>query len=564
MKMRGARILVEALRCENVRHIFGYPGGAVLHIYDELAHHEWLTHYLVRHEQGALFAASGYAQATGQTGVALVTSGPGGTNAVTGIANAFLDSLPLVVFSGQVPTHLIGNDAFQEADLTGITRSCTKHNYLVKQVEDLAPTIKEAFHVASTGRPGPVLVDLPKDVTAQETEFAYPETIAMRSYKPTTHGHPAQVRRAVSAMIKSERPVLYVGGGAIASGAHEEVRELAELLDLPTTCTLMGLGAFPASHPLSLGLLGMHGGYWTNMAVNNSDLLISIGARFDDRVTGKLSDFARGAKIIHVDIDPSCIGKNVKADIPVVGDARTVTQQLIAEARRQLESGGHLASREAWRQQIGGWRQEHPFWYREDGDIIKPQYVIEEVYRITGGKAIVAADVGQHQMWTAQLYGFERPRQWLNSGGLGAMGYGFPAAMGAAVARPEELVVAIVGDGGFQMTSNELATVREYNIPVKVVVVNNGYLGMVRQWQEQFYDHNYSHSDLQVAPDFVKLAEAYGVPALRATKSSEVTRTLEEGFSKAGPVLMDIRVAREENVFPIVPAGAALKDMILQ
>ncbi len=564
MKMRGARILIEALRCEGVEHIFGYPGGAVLHIYDEINRHtDRLKHYLVRHEQGALFAAAGYAQATGKTGVALVTSGPGGTNAVTGIANAFMDSIPVVAFTGQVPTHLIGNDAFQEADLTGITRSCTKHNYLVKKVEDLAATIKEAFYVASSGRPGPVLVDMPKDMTAQETEFAYPETISMRSYKPTLQGHSGQVRRAVEAMIKAKHPVLYVGGGAIAAGAHEEVRLLAEKLNLPTTCTLMGLGAFPASHPLSLGMLGMHGGYWTNMAVDNCDLIISIGARFDDRVTGKLDQFARGAKVIHVDIDPSCIGKNVKADIPLVGDARVVVRQMLAEAGRQLESGAPITDRQPWHDQIASWKKEHPFFCHDDADVIKPQRVIEELHRITGGNAIVSADVGQHQMWTAQLYGFERPRQWLNSGGLGAMGYGFPAAIGAAVARPDDLVVAVVGDGGFQMSFNELATVREYDIPVKILIINNGYLGMVRQWQEQFYGRNYSHSDLQVAPDFVKLAHAYDVPAFRARRPSEVHGVIEEALNTPGPVLMDIRVAREENVFPIVPAGGALKEMIL-
>jgi acetolactate synthase I/II/III large subunit len=566
MKMRGARILLEALRCENVKHIFGYPGGAVLHIYDELAKCEGalgISHYLVRHEQGALFAAAGYAQATSQTGVALVTSGPGGTNAVTGIANAFMDSVPVVVFTGQVPTHLIGNDAFQEADLTGITRSCTKHNYLVKHVEDLAPTVKEAFHVASTGRPGPVLVDLPKDMTAQEIEFSYPESIEMRSYKPQVYGDPRAVRRAVEAMIKAERPVLYIGGGAIAAGASEEVRQLAEKLNLPTTCTLMGLGAFPASHPLSLGMLGMHGGYWTNMAVNNCDLLISIGARFDDRVTGKLSEFALGAKFVHVDIDASCIGKNVHCHYPVVGDAKTVVRQMLAEIDEQLSSGAALGPREAWRTQIAEWKQQHPFWYKEEGELIKPQYVIHELKRITKGQAVVSADVGQHQMWTAQLYGFDTPRNWLNSGGLGAMGYGFPAAMGAAVARPKDMVVAVVGDGGFQMSMNELATVKQYDIPVKILLINNGYLGMVRQWQEQFYGHRYSHSDMEVAPDFVKLAEAYGVPALRAKKASEVTHTLEKGLNISGPALIEMQVAREENVFPIVPAGAALKDMIL-
>jgi acetolactate synthase-1/2/3 large subunit len=566
MKMRGARILLEALRCEGVSHIFGYPGGAVLHIYDEMIKHAeslGMTHYLVRHEQAALFGAAGYAQSTGQTGVALVTSGPGGTNAVTGIANAFMDSLPLVVFTGQVPTHLIGNDAFQEADLTGITRSCVKHNYLVKKVEDLAPTIKEAFYVASTGRPGPVLVDLPKDMTAQEMEFSYPETIELRSYKPQVQGNPRAVKRAVEAMFDAERPVLYVGGGAISAGAHEGIRRLAEKLQLPTTCTLMGLGAFPASHPYSLGMLGMHGGYWTNMAVNNCDLLISIGARFDDRVTGKLSEFAKGARFVHVDIDPSCIGKNVPCDFPIIGDARVVVEQMLAEAEEQLAHGAYLGGREAWFDQIAEWRQQHPFWFKEEGETIKPQYVIQELHRITGGKAVVSTDVGQHQMWTAQLYGFDEPRQWLNSGGLGAMGYGFPAAMGAAVARPNDLVVAVVGDGGFQMSFNELATVRQYNIPVKILIINNGYLGMVRQWQEQFYEHRYSHSNMEVAPDFVKLAGAYDVPAFRATKVAEVIPTLERALATPGPVLIEMQVAREENVFPIVPAGAALKDMIL-
>lgn len=566
MKMRGARILLEALRCEGVKHVFGYPGGAVLHIYDEMIKHAeslGIKHYLVRHEQAALFGAAGYAQSTGVTGVALVTSGPGGTNAVTGIANAFMDSLPIVVFTGQVPTHLIGNDAFQEADLTGITRSCVKHNYLVKKVEDLAPTIKEAFYVAGSGRPGPVLVDLPKDMTAQEIEFSYPETIELRSYKPQMYGNPKAVKRAVEAMIEAERPVLYVGGGAIAAGAHEEVRRLAEKLQLPTTCTLMGLGAFPASHPNSLGMLGMHGGYWTNMAVNNCDLLISIGARFDDRVTGKLSEFAKGAQFVHVDIDPSCINKNVQCDFPIIGDARVVVQQMLEEAEEQFAHGAYLPPRQPWFDQIAEWKRQHPFWFKEEGEIIKPQYVINELYRITQGKAVVSSDVGQHQMWTAQLYGFDQPRQWLNSGGLGAMGYGFPAAMGAAVARPNDLVVAVVGDGGFQMSFNELATVRQYNIPVKILLINNGYLGMVRQWQEQFYEHRYSHSDMEVAPDFVKLAEAYGVTALRATRASEVTHTLEKGLNIPGPVLIEMQVAREENVFPIVPAGAALKDMIL-
>ena len=566
MKMRGARILLEALRCEGVNHIFGYPGGAVLHIYDEMTKHAeslGIKHYLVRHEQAALFGAAGYSQATGKTGVALVTSGPGGTNAVTGIANAFMDSLPMVVFTGQVPTNLIGNDAFQEADLTGITRSCVKHNYLVKKVEDLAPTIKEAFFVASTGRPGPVLVDLPKDMTAQEIEFSYPETIEMRSYKPQTQGNPKAVRRAVEAMLEAERPVLYIGGGAIHGGAHEEVLRLAERLNLPTTCTLMGLGAFPASHPLSLGMLGMHGGYWTNMAVNNCDLLISIGARFDDRVTGKLTEFAKGARFIHVDIDPSCINKNVPCDFPIVGDSKVVVQQMLDEVEQMLAQGANITPRQSWHAQIAEWREQHPFWFKEEGDIIKPQYVIHELHRLTGGKAVVSTDVGQHQMWTAQLYGFDHPRNWLNSGGLGAMGYGFPAAIGAAVARPNDLVVAVVGDGGFQMSCNELATIKQYNIPVKILVINNGYLGMVRQWQEQFYEHRYSHSNIEVAPDFLKLAAAYDVPAVRATKASEVSAVLEKALNTPGPMLIEMQVAREENVFPIVPAGAALKDMIL-
>ncbi len=567
MKMRGARILLEALRCENVKHVFGYPGGAVLHIYDELAKHEealGIKHYLVRHEQAALFAAAGYAQATGDTGVALVTSGPGGTNAITGITNAFMDSIPLVVFTGQVPTHLIGNDAFQEADLTGMTRSCTKHNYLVKNAADLAPTIKEAFHVAAHGRPGPVLVDLPKDMTAQEVEFSYPETIEVRSYKPQTQPAAKQIRAAVSAMLKAERPVLYVGGGAIAAGAHKEVIKLAEKLNLPTTCTLMGLGSFPASHPLSLGMLGMHGGYWTNMAVDNCDLLISIGARFDDRVTGKLSEFAKGAKFIHVDIDPACIGKNIACDYPVIGDARLAVQAFLQELETQLTDGARQSNIDGWHKQIADWKAKHPFWVKEDGDIIKPQNVIHELRRITKGDAYISSDVGQHQMWTAQLFGFEQPNRWINSGGLGAMGYGFPSAMGSAVAFPDKLSVAVVGDGGFQMSFNELATVKQYNIPVKILLINNGHLGMVRQWQEQFYERRYSHSTLDVAPDFCKLAEAYGVPAFRATKANEVAHTLEKALNTPGPVLIEMQVAREENVFPIVPAGAALKEMILQ
>ncbi|MFN0122313.1 MAG: biosynthetic-type acetolactate synthase large subunit [Blastocatellia bacterium] len=567
MKMRGARIFLEALRCEGIDAIFGYPGGAVLHIYDEIARtgpQLGIKHYLVRHEQAALFGAAGYAQATGKVGVALVTSGPGGTNAVTGITNAFMDSLPIVVFSGQVPTHLIGNDAFQEADLTGMTRSCTKHNYLVKKVEDLAPTIREAFHVAATGRPGPVLVDLPKDITAAMTEFSYPETIELKSYKPQTQADARSVRRAAQLMINAKKPVLYVGGGAVAADAYQEVRAIAERLNLPTTCTLMGLGGFPASHPLSLGMLGMHGGYWTNMAVDQSDLLISVGARFDDRVTGKLDEFAKGAKIIHIDIDPSNIGKNVKADVSLVGDARQVCKQLVAEISAQLENGESVADKGAWHKQIADWKEQHPFWFHHDEEIIKPQYVIHELHRITGGKAVVSADVGQHQMWTAQLYGFDSPRNWLNSGGLGAMGYGFPAAIGAAVARPDDLCVAVVGDGGFQMTLMELATIKAYNIPVKILIINNGYLGMVRQWQERFYEHTYSESDLEISPDFVKLAEAYDVPAFRAEKTSEVTSTLEKALSHPGPVLIEMRVAREENVLPMVPPGGALKDMILQ
>ncbi len=567
MKMRGARIFLEALRCEGIDAVFGYPGGAVLHIYDEIGlsgQELGIKHYLVRHEQAALFAAAGYAQATGKTGVALVTSGPGGTNAITGITNAFMDSLPIVVFTGQVPTHLIGMDAFQEADLTGMTRSCTKHNYLVKRVEDLAATIKEAFHVASSGRPGPVLVDLPKDVTAAMTDFTYPETIEIKSYKPQLLGDPKQIRKAVTAMMQAKKPVLYVGGGAITGEAHAEVKQLAEKLNLPTTCTLMGLGAFPSTHPLSLGMLGMHGGYWTNMAVNNSDLLISIGARFDDRVTGKLDEFAKGAKIIHVDIDPSNIGKNVKTDIPVVGDSRSVAKQMLTELSEQLEAGEIIADKSAWHQQISDWREQNPFWYHQDDETIKPQFVIKELHRLTEGKAVVSSDVGQHQMWTPQLYGFDSPRNWLNSGGLGAMGYGFPAGMGAAVARPNDICVAVVGDGGFQMVLMELATIKEYNIPIKILIINNQYLGMVRQWQEQFYAHNYSQSDICVQPDFVKLAEAYGVPAFRAEKVSEVASVLQKAIDTPGPVLMEFKVAREENVFPIVPAGAALKDMILR
>ncbi len=553
VRMKAADAFVECLLAEGVDVIFGYPGGVLLPIYDSLYEGK-VRHILVRHEQGAAHMADGYARATGKPGVCLATSGPGATNLVTGLATAWMDSIPMVAFTGNVSTAAIGSDAFQEADITGITLPITKHNFLVRDAKDLPRVIKEAFHIAKTGRPGPVLVDIPKDVSLEEIEFEYPQTVDLKGYRPTTRGHIRQILEAARAIGAAKRPVLYAGGGVVASEASEELRMLAEKASLPTTMTLMGLGCFPGDHPLSLGMLGMHGTVYANYAVNEADLLIAVGARFDDRVTGDLSKFAPHAKVIHIDIDPAEIGKNRVADIPIVGDCKSVLQSLVEKVREKRE--------DEWLAQIEEWKREYPLVYFEKPGVISPQRVIEEIYHVTKGQAICTADVGQHQMWLAQYYKFAEPRRHISSGGLGTMGYGFPAAVGAAFARPDLQVWSITGDGGFQMTAQELSTAKNYNVPVKIAIINNFYLGMVRQWQELMFNRRYSHSDLHDNPDFVKLAEAYDVPGLRCTKPEELRATLEKAASIDGPVLIDIHVDEEECVLPMIPAGKSVADMI--
>jgi len=563
MKMTGAQILMKCLEREGVQHIFGLPGGAVIDIYDELTRTPQIKHFLVRHEQAAVHAADGYARAAGKVGVALVTSGPGATNTVSGIASAYMDSIPIVVFTGQVPTALIGNDAFQEVDIVGITRPCTKHNYLVKNVTDLAYTIHEAFHIARSGRPGPVLVDLPKDVINGMCVPKFPEVIKIKSYNPTYHANPRQVRRALQLILEAEQPVLYTGGGIILSDAAPELLKFAEALQIPVTSTLMGLGGFPGDHPLWLGMLGMHGTYYANMAVANSDVLIAIGARFDDRVTGRLDQFAPKAKIIHIDIDPSSISKNVLVDIPIVGDCRDALKQL-NEMLMEKEPKDWAAIRGPWLDTIRDWQKKHPLTYdKSDPNVIKPQYVVEKLWELTQGEAYITTEVGQNQMWAAQFYKFKKPRRLMTSGGLGCMGYGFPAAMGVQVARPEDTVIDIAGDGSIQMNIQELITVVEHNLPVKVAILNNSYLGMVRQWQQIFYERRYSQTSLAAAPDFVKLAEAYGAVGLRATRPEEVEPVIREALNTPKPVVMDFRVDPEECVMPMVPAGKAMHEMIL-
>jgi acetolactate synthase-1/2/3 large subunit len=562
MKRTGAEIFLECLKKEGVKHIFGYPGGVVLGIFDLLYDDKDIQLILTRHEQGAVHAADGYARSTGKPGVVLVTSGPGATNTVTGIATAYMDSIPIVVFSGQVPTKLIGNDAFQEADTVGITRPCTKHNYLVKDVKDLARVIREAFYIASTGRPGPVLVDLPKDVLSDSCSLQCPENIQLKGYKPKYEGNKWMIKQAAKAIAKAKRAVILAGGGVIHSNACKELKELAELTQIPVIMTLMGLGAFPGSHPLSLGMPGMHGSYYANMAIQESDLVLAVGCRFDDRVTGRLSDFAPHAKIVHIDIDPTSINKNVDADIPIVGDAKRVLKVLIEELKEEQPKKWD-AIRKAWLKQIDKWRKERPLTYEYSDEVIKPQFVVEKIYELTKGNAIISTEVGQNQMWAAQFYKYEKPRTLITSGGLGTMGYGFPAAMGAQVAHPDKIVIDIAGDGSFQMNIQELATCVTYKLPVKVAILNNMYLGMVRQWQELFYSERYSYTYLDVVPDFVKVAEAYGAVGLRATKPSEVEPVLREALKvKDLPVVMDFVVDWKEKVYPMVPAGASLSEMI--
>ncbi len=561
MKKTGSQIIVECLKKEGVDTLFNYPGGAVLPLFDELVSASF-HQILVRHEQAAVHAADGYARASGKVGVVLVTSGPGATNTVTGIATAYMDSIPIIILTGQIPTHLIGNDAFQEADIVGITRPCTKHNYLVKNLKDLSRILKEAFYIARSGRPGPVLIDLPKDILIDSTEFKYPEKVSIRGYRPTLEGHPGQIQRAIHLILKSKRPLFYVGGGIISSNASKELFLLSEKLGIPVTMTLMGLGGFPGNHPLSLGMLGMHGTYQANMAVMESDLLIAVGARFDDRVTGKLESFAPQAKVIHIDIDPTSISKNVRVDLPIVGDCKRILSKILSLLEKE-EIRSFKEGLQKWHRQIENWKAIYDMNYQQD-QMIKPQYVVEKLDELTGGEAIITTEVGQHQMWAAQFYKYLKPRTFLTSGGLGTMGYGLPAAIGAQVAFPNRLVIGLSGDGSFQMNSQELATVVQYRLPIKVVILNNGYLGMVRQWQEFFYGKRYASSSLEgVSPDFVKLAEAYGAVGLRATKPEEVVPVLKKALSIPEPVVIDFVVDPEENVYPMVPAGEPLNQMRL-
>ncbi len=563
MEMTGSQILLEALKQEGVDTVFGYPGGAVINIYDDLFDSS-INHVMTRHEQAAVHAADGYARCTGKVGVAIATSGPGATNTVTGIATAFMDSIPLVVITGQVPTPLIGNDAFQEADMCGITRPCTKHNFLVKDIRKLAKTIKEAFYIARTGRPGPVLVDLPKDVQVSTYKFSYPAQVDLRGYKPTYSGNTRQTEKAAKMILAAKKPVLYIGGGINLSAANDELLKLAELTKMPVTTTLMAMSAFPQRHPLSLGMLGMHGTFYANMSVTECDLLIAVGARFDDRVTGRIDSFAEKAKVIHVDIDPTTIRKNVEVDLPIVGDLKDVLGKLTGCLLRKSEQVEALVEQtEDWRAHISEWKERHPMTYRFSKSVIKPQYVIEKLRELTHDDAIITTEVGQHQMWTAQFFEFTQPRTFLTSGGLGTMGFGLPAALGAQAAYPERQVIDISGDGSFQMNSQELATLVQYRLPVKIAILNNNYLGMVRQWQQMFFDKRYSQTPMELPIDFIKLAEAYGATGLETSKPDEVEHVIRQALETPGPVLMNFKVAREENVLPMVPAGKAIHEMVL-
>ncbi len=550
--MTGAEILIKSLIKEKVDILFGYPGGSVLPIFDAL-YDASIKFVLTRHEQAAVHAADGYARATGKVGVCIATSGPGATNLVTGIATAYMDSIPLVALTGQVPTKMIGNDAFQEADITGITRPITKHNYLVEDVKDFARIIKEAFYIARSGRPGPVLIDIPKDISMAQAEFHYPEKIDIRSYQPTYEGHPGQIKRALLAISQSKQPIIYAGGGIISAGADKEIKEFAEKTQIPVTTTLLGLGGFPSTHKLSLGMLGMHGTQYANHAIMESDLIIAVGARFDDRVTGRIKDFAPQAKIIQIDIDPTSISKNVPVAIPIVGDVKRV----LSSINKRVSS----PSIEIWMKKVQDWKGKYPLTYKDDGQGIKPQYVVEQIYEATKGEAIITTEVGQNQMWAAQFYRYEKPRTFLSSGGLGTMGYGFPAAIGAQLGKPDKIVFDIAGDGSIQMNIQELTTAVSYQAPVKVAILNNSALGMVRQWQELFYKKRYSSTCLK-NPDFVKIAEAFGAVGIEVDKREEVRPAIEKAIQIVQPVFLNFKVIQEENVFPMVPAGASLKEMI--
>ncbi|WRO20271.1 biosynthetic-type acetolactate synthase large subunit [Metallumcola ferriviriculae] len=552
--LNGAQIVVESLKAEGVEVIFGYPGGAVLSLYDALYGEEEIKHILTRHEQGAVHAADGYARATGKCGVVFATSGPGATNLVTGIANAYMDSVPLVAITGQVASGLIGKDSFQEADITGITQPITKYSYLVKDVKDLARIMREAFHIATTGRPGPVVVDLPKDIAAAETEFIYPPEVNLPGYKYIYNGITANLTQAVKAVNQAERPVIYAGGGIIAAGAHEELIAFAEKINAPVTTTLMGKGAFPDVHPLALGMPGMHGTAYANYAITDSDLVIGLGVRFDDRVTGRLDMFAPNATIIHVDIDPAEISKNIRADIPLVGNVREV----LADLLKEVEPRQH----QAWLDKVEQWRRNHPLNYDQDNEVIKPQYVVEQICDITRGEAFIATEVGQNQMWAAQFYQCKYPRRFISSGGLGTMGFGLPAAIGVQLAHPDSVVFNIAGDGSIQMNSQEFATAVQYGLPIKVAILNNHYLGMVRQWQELFYDRRYSYTHMEGGPDFVKLAEAYGAQGMRVERPEDVRPALERAMAAPGTFVIEFIVDEEENVFPMVPAGGAINKML--
>ncbi len=565
MELTGAEIVVSCLRDEGVKHLFGYPGGAVLNIYDEIYKQTAFKHILVRHEQAAVHAADAYARATGEVGVAIVTSGPGATNAVTGIATAYMDSIPMVVISGQVPTAAIGQDAFQEVDMVGITRPCVKHNFLVRDVHDLAATIKKAFYIAATGRPGPVVVDIPKDVTQHRCAYEYPKSVSMRSYNPTSKGHSGQIKKAAQMLLEAKRPMIYTGGGVILGNAAAQVTELVRLLGYPATSTLMGLGGYPSPDPLFLGMLGMHGTIEANMAMQHCDVLLAVGARFDDRVIGNPKHFAKEARrIIHIDVDPSSISKRVRVDVPIVGEVAQVLDEVLKLIQADKSKPDEQALK-AWWAQIELWRSQDCLKYDRAASVIKPQFVIEKLYEVTQGDAYVTSDVGQHQMWAAQYYQFDKPRRWINSGGLGTMGFGLPAAMGVQLAFPEAMVACVTGEGSIQMNIQELSTCKEWNLPLKVILLNNGYLGMVRQWQEFFYEERYAESYMNSLPDFVKLAEAYGHVGMTIDKPEDVEQALRDAFGKYKDrlVFLNFLTDPRENVFPMIPAGKGLSEMIL-